>query len=342
MVKYLIRFAIAVFVFFFFKITKAAQIDEALLWSSSTTIYFFYTTTVVLILWEIIERFINYFYEQNACNARHAFTVMFAKVAMVSLPFVLLSSFVFNYYVKVWVPDSCCMEIGRFWADTASGFVMSLLIIYSEIVKLSTNHAVNSAREIELVQKELIEAKYEGLKNQVNPHFLFNSFSALTALVEKDSKAAVLFIEKLSDLYRYVLEHDQNDLVSLKDELEFLDDYLYLLQMRHQHGIVVKRNINLPIENVKVPALSIQTLVENAVKHNAFSNDEPLEIIIENVGEYSIKVQNQRRPKQQYATTTKIGLKNLSNRIRLTLKKELQILEDDHTFVVELPIKINT
>ena len=133
----------------------------------------------------------------------------------------------------------------QFWVHSAQGFVISLLIISSDIIQLYIKNAVNAAREKELIQKELIAAKFEGLKNQVNPHFLFNSFSVLTSLVEEDSVAAINFISKLSDMYRYILENDEKDLVTIEQELSFLQDYHFLLKMRHRDGIEIENRISL-------------------------------------------------------------------------------------------------
>lgn len=339
MKKYFFRFAIAVFVYLFFKLTKAASLDEALQWHRSSTDYMIYTVSVVMILWEVIARSINYFSAQAKNQSPNRFiTIIFFKAAAICAVLVTLFAYLFNYHFINWAPADCCMEKTRFIADAATGFVMGLLIIYSEVVRLSAKNAIKAVREKEIIQKELLSAKYEGLKSQVNPHFLFNSFSTLTSLVETNSEEAVKFIDKLSDLYRYVLDHDTDNLVSLKDELDFLNDYLFLLQMRHQSGIKVTNNLDLPVNKIMVPSLSLQTLVENAVKHNAFSIDDPLEIVIGNEGTEFITIKNAFRPKNSPLQSTKIGLKNLSKRIKHTLKKELLILQDDNTFVVKLPI----
>ncbi len=341
MKKYFFRLFIGSFVFLFFKITRAADISGALEWYLATTIYMVYTVVVVMLLWEVIARSATYF-DKKVQSTKDEFNVskLFLKVTLVSIPCVLLFAYLFNFHVIRWVPEDCCMEQANFWADAATGYVMGLLIIYYEIVKISNCRAVKTAKEKESIQKELFAAKYEGLKNQVNPHFLFNSFSTLTSLVETDSKAAVDFIDKLSDLYRYVLEHDGQNLVSLKCELNFLDDYVYLLQIRHQDSLIVKKDINLKIEDYKVPSLSIQTLVENAIKHNSFSKEDPLEILITNDENGFISVKNLKSAKPTADKTTKIGLKNLANRIKLTIKKELQILEDESSFEVKLPISL--
>lgn len=329
----------AVFVFLFFKLTKAASLDEALHWHQASTNYMVYLIIVVMVLWEVIARTISHLSSKtNNFSPSKNITIIFVKTAMISAVLVTLFAYIFNYHLIYWAPPECCMEKSRFIADAATGYVMGLLIIYSEVVRLSAKNAIKAAREKEIIQKELLSAKYEGLKSQVNPHFLFNSFSTLTSLVETKPDEAVKFIDKLSDLYRYVLDHDTDILVSLKEELDFLNDYLFLLHMRHQSGIKITNNLDLPVDKIMVPCLSLQTLVENAVKHNAFSIEDPLEIIIGNEGTEFITIKNAFRPKNSPLQSTKIGLKNLSKRIKHTLKKELLILQDDNTFVVKLPI----
>lgn len=292
-----------------------------------------------MILWEILARSIAYFSSQNShLSPNRYITIIVVKAALICAVTVSVFAYIFNYHIIFWAAEDCCMEESRFIADAATGYVLGLLVIYSEVIRLSAKNAIKAAREKEIIQKELLSAKYEGLKSQVNPHFLFNSFSTLTSLVETKPDEAVKFIDKLSDLYRYVLDHDTDNLVSLKDELDFLNDYLFLLQMRHQSGIKVTNNLDLPVDKIMVPSLCLQTLVENAVKHNAFSIEDPLEIVIGNEGTEFITIKNALRPKNSPLQSTKIGLKNLSKRIKLSLKKELLILQDDNTFVVKLPI----
>ncbi|MEQ8924934.1 MAG: histidine kinase, partial [Fulvivirga sp.] len=260
MPKYLFRFLTAVFVFFFFKLTKAANLEEAIHWHQASTNYMIYTVAVVMLLWEILDYAVNHFYKRvNTQQLEFRPSVIFFKSAMVCIPCVFLFSYIFNFHMIYWVPSDCCMEKPHFLSDAATGYVMGLLIIYYQLTKLTTKETVKNAREKEVIQKELLAAKYEGLKNQVNPHFLFNSFSTLSSLVESQPKLAVEFIDKLSDLYRYVLEHDTDNLVSLKKELDFLNDYIFLLKIRHQDGIKITNNMTLPLERVKIPSLSLQT-----------------------------------------------------------------------------------
>lgn len=317
--------------------------EEMFAWRLHSTVSMIYTITVVMILWEVVAYSVRYFASKSfAFHDQSSIKAIFIKTALLTIPLILLFTGFFTFVVSDYFEELCCDNSIRFIADSASGYVIGLLIIYFELTRISTKRAVQSAREKEIIQKELFEARYEGLKNQVNPHFLFNSFSTLTSLVETDSKAAVGFIDKLSDLYRYILEHDGQNLVSLKCELNFLDDYVYLLQIRHQKGISIIKRISRPIEQYKVPSLSIQTLVENAIKHNSFSEDDPLEILISDEDEGFISVKNLKKSKPIIKHSTKIGLKNLANRIRLSVKKELRILEDESSFEVKLPLSLSS
>jgi len=220
-----------------------------------------------------------------------------------------------------------------FWAMSAQGFVLSQLIILYEIIRIYIRQAIKSAKEKEQIQKELLAAQYEGLKNQVNPHFLFNSFSVLSTLVEKNSSEAIEFIGKLSDLNRYILENDNKSLVTAEEELGFLDDYIYLLKMRHGASLIVEKELHELDPALQLPPLSLQTLLENAVKHNSFSKDDPLTIKIV-ASQNSIEVENKKAEKPVLVKSTGIGLKNLSKRLKLMTGKGLTIVEDDESFKV--------
>ncbi len=346
--KYGIRVVSGILVFLFFKLTQENHWQEFFDWDVTELVFMLYTIAVFLIIWEVATFSIKHYKNRESFQSNSGFFRVFFKAAFTMLPFVVFFSYLFDFHIH---PTCCDMypkacgntladvdSISQFWIHSAQGFVFSLLIISSDTIHLYIKYAVNTAREKELIQKELIAAKFEGLKNQVNPHFLFNSFSVLTSLVEQDSAKAVKFISKLSDMYRYILENDQNDLVSIEKELSFLDDYHFLLKMRHQEGIVIENRIKLRNDTVKVPPMSLQILVENAVKHNAFSPTEPLHILLYNEGSQFIVVENHKKPKAELVKSTGIGLKNLSKRLALSIKRGLEITENSKEFRVKLPI----
>ncbi len=338
--KYRFRLTIAVFVFFFFKLTRVENWEDFIGWDQMSTISLAYTISVIMILWEVVSRYVYWESKNLSIRSNAGLYKISTKATLLVLPLVFLFAFLYNEFLT---DLGCCGESekkGSFMLDSAQGFVISLLIIAYEIIILYVRNAIRSAREQEAIQKELAAAKLESLKNQVNPHFLFNSFSVLSSLVEDDSKKAIKFISKLSDMYRYILENDEKGVVTLQEELEFLDSYIFLLQMRHQSAIKVDKDISLDNLDLMVPPMSIQILVENAVKHNSFSIDDPLHISIKNEGNKAIVVENEKRKKESLSASTKIGLKNLSNRLILSAGRALEITDNEESFKVRLPLSL--
>ncbi len=321
----------------FFKLTRDDFRGEVLHWDTGTWISLAYTVIVILALWEIVARYIYATSNKTSINSNKGLYILSTKATLLMLPLVFLFAYIYDNILQY---ISCCPEhyYGSFLINTAQGFVIALLIIAYEIINLYVRNAIKNAREKEQIQKELAAAKLESLKNQVNPHFLFNSFSVLTSLVEEEPKAAVKFISKLSDMYRYILENDEKTVVTLSEELTFIDSYIFLLSMRHRSAIHVHNNLDLPAEKIMIPPMSIQVLIENAVKHNSFSIEEPLHIVIKNDGDHAIIVENEKRKKEHLTHSTQIGLKNLSKRLMLSAGKALEILDNEQTFQVRLPL----
>ncbi|QTD37813.1 2TM domain-containing protein [Polaribacter batillariae] len=185
-------------------------------------------------------------------------------------------------------------------------------------------------------------AKFESLKNQLDPHFLFNSLNVLTSLISENPHQAEKFTTKLSKVYRYVLEQRNKDLVSIEEELKFAKTYMELLGMRFEDA--VKFNIPDKINNneLKIVPLSLQLLLENAVKHNVVSTSKPLTVTIYQEGNYLI-IENNINAKEAIGKSTKVGLQNIADRYGLITQKSVKIENNSKTFKVSLPllIKIN-
>ena len=158
--------------------------------------------------------------------------------------------------------------------------VLDLIVIYFYYSNYITNHWIKSIEKNEELKRENLLAKYEALKNQVNPHFLFNNLNTLTGMVEQKHEKTTDFIKKLSDIYRYVLEQNDKELVSIYDELKFVEDYIFLTKMRFGEGLIFNSHLTKD-QNLQVAPLGLQMLVENAIKHNIISDDMPLKIEME-------------------------------------------------------------
>tara|TARA_B100000795_G_scaffold28827_1_gene19049 strand:- start:602 stop:1963 length:1362 start_codon:yes stop_codon:yes gene_type:complete len=180
-------------------------------------------------------------------------------------------------------------------------------------------------------------AKFESLKNQLDPHFLFNSLNVLTSLIGENPLQAEKFTTKLSKVYRYVLEQRNKDLVPITEELNFAKTYMQLLGMRFEDA--VKFNIPDSISNdeLKIVPLSLQLLLENAVKHNVVSSSKPLTINIYEEDNYLI-IENNVNPKEAMGKSTKVGLQNIADRYGLITDKGVKIENNNKTFKVSLPL----
>jgi sensor histidine kinase YesM len=193
-----------------------------------------------------------------------------------------------------------------------------------------------SAVEAERYQKQSMEATYENLKSQVNPHFLFNSLNALTNLVYEDQDKAAKFIKQLSEVYRYVLDTRDKEVVLLEEELKFLQAYVYLQQIRFGNKLKVEINLN-GVQSMVAP-LAIQMLFENAIKHNEISEDNPLTISIYKEADFVI-IENTLQPKSQLGQESSgLGLENIKKRYAFLSDKLVEVVETDTVFQVKLPV----
>lgn len=190
------------------------------------------------------------------------------------------------------------------------------------------------------LRNENLTSKYESLKSQLDPHFLFNSLNVLTNLVYTDADKSARFIKQLSEVYRYVLEVRSKELVSLEDEVRFVESYLYLQQIRFGDKLRVENNLQ-GVEGL-IPPLALQILVENAIKHNVISEDDPLTIKIFVQGSYVVVENNLQKKAQLTETSTGIGLDNVSKRYEFLTGQKIVIEETATAFIVKLPLIPNS
>lgn len=192
-----------------------------------------------------------------------------------------------------------------------------------------------SRNEIKLLE-ENFQYKYRLLKSQVNPHFLFNSLNTLSELIYSDVKKADLYIQKLSGIYRYILDNEDTDLVNLEKEITFIEDYFALQKVRDDQKISLQ--IALPdIGGYKIVPVSLQVLIENALKHNSRSVEKPLMVSISMDKDFVV-VSNNIQRKSTLENSTQKGLANLNERVKLICGRSLVISEESESFTVRIPI----
>ncbi len=191
--------------------------------------------------------------------------------------------------------------------------------------------------EAEQFKAESIRSQYNALKNQVDPHFLFNSLNTLITLIEEDQELGSKFTERLAQVYRYVLDNREKDLIDLKSEMDFITSYLFLHQMRFGNSIIINIDINEQYLDRKLPPLALQLLVENAVKHNIISSRKPLSIdIFIEKGAYITVRNNLQKKKSIYSSG--IGLNNITIRYKFLCSEEVVISSSTDYFSVSLPL----
>lgn len=208
-------------------------------------------------------------------------------------------------------------------------------ISVSYIIYLSEKRQ-HLALQYESLKVENMQIRYQALKNQVDPHFLFNTMSILDSLVDEDKQRTHEYIQRFSSVYRYILQ--TRETVTLDEELRFVDDYFGLLQVRYGEYLKLKTEINFALKNYSVVPLCLQILIENAVKHNIISRQYPLCITIETTHDRELMVSNNYQPKPMPSAGTGIGLANLSERYILKWQKAITIEQTKDIFRVTLPL----
>jgi sensor histidine kinase YesM len=193
------------------------------------------------------------------------------------------------------------------------------------------------AEKEKLIQSEW-QAKYDLLKAQINPHFLFNSLNSLSSLIAENPAQAERFTDEMSRVYRYLLRSSDQELVYLRDELDFIRSYGHLLKTRHGDGFRLHIDVDKSLDGQLLPSMTLQLLVENAVKHNIVLKEKPLTVSIKSCGENSLVVHNNIQKKTITVPTNGVGLANINAKFRLLNHEGIEVRESNDQFEVTLPL----
>jgi sensor histidine kinase YesM len=246
-----------------------------------------------------------------------------------------LYSVITIYLVLVFVKEVFGLNIGAI----SNTIYMSMgITVAISLVLTSRRFLFNwrqTAIDAERFKKESAAAKFESLRSQVNPHFLFNSLNVLTNLVYEDQDKAAKFIKQMSDVYRYLLETKDKEIVPLEEEKKFLTSYLFLQQIRF--GDKLKLTISIDNEKGMIPPLVLQMLVENAIKHNIIAEDKPLHIAIYMQPGYIVVQNNLQKKNILVEDSTGIGLDNICKRYEFLTDRKVEVI-DGEKFTVRLPL----
>ncbi len=230
-----------------------------------------------------------------------------------------------------------------YWENEAGGNIVKNLIITAIVGTLYEagyffSKWKRQTIEMEQLRSQQLRSELSVLKNQISPHFLFNSLNTLVTLIHENQNQAAKFTEKLSEVYRYILQFKDKELVRLSTEIKFSEAFVYLLKMRFEEGLDIEIDLDEVDQDKYVAPLTIQMLIENAVKHNVVSKNQPLQIKIYSEEGKSLIVKNNLQHKPAEGKSTHTGLENIQSRYALLTNREVDIIKTQSHFMVALPL----
>lgn len=231
------------------------------------------------------------------------------------------------------------MDAGRDATLKVSILFVISIFIYEIFYGLFYSYRYYAITQLEGIRSERwqLELQFESLKNQISPHYLFNCLNTISSLLYKDSQMAEEFIRRMSDTFKYVLSNQKQQLVQVRQEVEFVKAYYYLLQVRYEHHLKLEINLPKNILDTPIPPLTLQILVENAVKHNQISKEQPLLVYISAQDNTHITVISTKTTSIKPSHSFKIGLENIRNRYKFFSTDKITIKDEDR-FIVQLPV----
>ena len=214
-----------------------------------------------------------------------------------------------------------------------------MLFAFHEFMKLSNDNVVLEEKTEDLEQQNYV-ARFEVLKHQINPHFLFNSLNVLSSLIYKDTDLSDRFITRFSEVFRYILELNNEQLVPLKRELQVLDSYIFLQKIRYGDNLNINQKIDAAMLEAKIPPMTLQITIENAIKHNVISKENPLHIQLFSRGNQLV-IENNYQIRDSVQNSTKIGQSNLMQRYKLLGLDRPEFFVENDSYIAVLPLVQN-
>lgn len=306
-------------------------------WPAVYMVALIWIITIIVLLW-IGNRFIFKFLDHRISWLKHT-TKRFFWQLLLSVIYSLFCINLTYYLFKISTSETA--------PDAEQLFVLNIYGLLFIIPVLSLNFGAyfmmqwkKAHIEADRFKEENLNSRLETLRMHIDPHFLFNNLNVLSALIDQKPAAAQQFLDKFVDVYRYVLQYKKEELVSINTEIAFVEAYVFLLKKRFEKQFEIELNIDQDLpDNRAIPPLSLQMLVENAVKHNKLSVEQPLRVEIFTEGDEWIVVRNNYRPKEQPDDAlTHTGLDNIAKRYQYLSDQRVNIHKDEQYFTVSLPL----
>ncbi len=308
-------------------------------WHLETFVVVFFIFAIMLNSAAWVEGFLNCHYPHHRnVPKRIALQILMGMSIMTLVQFIFNAVFlnhIFDNAIKTNMQPSLINHLEYIFvtANLLLSFVVNLLYVSNHYIKEWKTTLIHNER----IKKESAMLQFENLKNQLNPHFLFNSLTSLNSLIYENQQLASEFLQQLSKVYRYLLLHKDDNLVKLGEELQFINSFVMLLHTRFDGQLQIE--INVPEEDkfLTIVPVTTQILIENAIKHNIISTTKPLHIKIYTKNKYLV-VENNLQRKSIVETSNKLGLENMKKLYQIIANREVEIVENEHTFVVIVPL----
>lgn len=305
---------------------------------SAQTIYYYCTAFFLfMVTWEFNDWLIMKQLRNGGLDLKNSLEILAKSMAFL-LPFSVLFYYLALYPFKEYIGHPTDEAFICFVRDVLRATLLGLAVISFNLFYHAMRQRDEMKKQLEDLQRENLASKYSSLKNQISPHFLFNSLNTLTSLMYSDRDLASDFVSRLASSYRYILDNREEDLVSLEKELSFLDAFVFMMDVRHKEAVIININITAEPKKYVIPTLSLQMLVENALKHNYYSKERPLRIDISCIENDALVVRNTLRKRKLDEETTKLGLKNIKKRYSYYTNKDVLIREEEEFYEVILPL----
>jgi two-component system, LytTR family, sensor kinase len=299
------------------------------------TISFALVYISMMLIWLLVFAFLPDIKTQNGFYKRTEICRIFMYCVALIVPFLAI-----GYYIEIiFVKDIQKFDTTEFIVLYALRMVFEFgLVLTFKYLMDSREAAKNYLEETHKLQEANTKAQFDILKQQVNPHFLFNALSTLKSLIRMQDSRAEEFVMSLSDVYRKLLQRRDKELIRLSDELEIVDAYLFMQQLRFEKNLIVHNTIDTNALELFIPPFALQLLIENTIKHNIISQRKPLTIRIFVRDRKQIVVENTMQPKKTSEESTGWGLSSIIERYICFTKTPIDIHHDEHTFSVALPL----
>jgi len=289
----------------------------------------------ILLIWELnrfIELKLTQLYQWMGRKI-HPLIILF----VCSLTIVIAASVISLLILYAVLQHEITLNWNHLTLVLALGFRVNLFLHCVNAIYYYMDRLKKSEVKAAQLEKLSIEAQFESLRNQINPHFLFNCFNALSSLVYKDADTSARFIAQLSNVYRYLLYNQEKKVVTLNEELQFIDSYLFLLKIRFGENIAIKKDISTDEDQFYIAPATLQMLIENAIKHNIVSMKNPLKIQIIADNQF-ITIINNLQEKEVKENSMLIGLKNIKKRYEFLSEIPVEIKKSESEFWVKVPL----